>query len=807
MADDIKRLNYFTGQFLEAQDFLDEQSYHIDMRRRLNASLRGSGILDGGFKVDIKSQSTETAPAIITVGAGFGVDNQGQELVILSKLEKEIPLNDLNSNKNKTIAVYLGYQQLETDSKTSTDASGITRWTERPKITLQSSADSAPADMIRLENIIVDQNGQISITDKITLDKPGGVSITDKPVRQLASLWVDGNVGIGTKNPASKLEVSGTLKVSGNGHIEVPGQTNENDAAIILGRSSGDPGSVFIVPKLGTGGYNSLSQEGDFGLFWRANSKQDAGNLVIGPWNDTTAGIKITASGNVGIGTATPQLQLHVEGGSEMHSGGNGAGVSFSDRDKGFVTSPTAGERWVWFAQGGTARLWSGSDKLSITADGNVGVNGDIAIDGKHALRGSDSWLRLNQDFAFSSGVHTPGLFAPVSLNVGGVGGWANPGNGNATIAGDIAIGGKHALRGSDSWLRLNQDFAFSSGVHTPGLFAPESLNVGGVGGWNNPGNGNATFAGDVSIGGKVGIGTATPEQMLSVLSGLNVDHAHANGGTLQPGITFGNTSGEGISSNRSGGGVNPYGLDFYAGGLVRLSINNAGNVGVNGDIAIDGKHAFRGSDPWLRLNQDNAFSSGVHTPGLFAPMSLNVGGVGGWGNPGNGNATIAGDIAIGGKLSNLNVAEADGFAYVGCHDFLIGHSTRRGTPGRALVDSSNTLILNYGPDWANVSIGGTVKTPSSRQLKENIQTLPSQLAKQIISTLEPVSFTYKHDSLKSQCLGFIAEDAPTEVASSNYDAIIMNHIVTALTRVVKDQEQTIAELAVQVNLLRNKNA
>ena len=76
-----------------------------------------------------------------------------------------------------------------------------------------------------------------------------------------------------------------------------------------------------------------------------------------------------------------------------------------------------------------------------------------------------------------------------------------------------------------------------------------------------------------------------------------------------------------------------------------------SGEMIVGTDIAVDGKHAIRGNDAWLRLNQQGVFTSGVHTPGLFAPMSLNVGGVGGWGNPGNGNATIAGKLDVWGDL------------------------------------------------------------------------------------------------------------------------------------------------------------
>ncbi len=89
------------------------------------------------------------------------------------------------------------------------------------------------------------------------------------------------------------------------------------------------------------------------------------------------------------------------------------------------------------------------------------------------------------------------------------------------------------------------------------------------------------------------------------------------------------------------------------------IALMSSGNVGIGtsdpkakldvmGDIAIQSQHAFRGNDAWLRLNQDGAFSAGVHTPGLFAPSSLNVGGLSSWGNPGGGNVWIAGNVGIG---------------------------------------------------------------------------------------------------------------------------------------------------------------
>ncbi len=81
---------------------------------------------------------------------------------------------------------------------------------------------------------------------------------------------------------------------------------------------------------------------------------------------------------------------------------------------------------------------------------------------------------------------------------------------------------------------------------------------------------------------GKVGIGTALPEKQLSITGGMNIDQSNLNNGALNSStLTFGSASGEGIGSNRSSGGINPWGLDFYAGGNNRMVITNSGNVGI----------------------------------------------------------------------------------------------------------------------------------------------------------------------------------------------------------------------------------
>lgn len=230
-----------------------------------------------------------------------------------------------------------------------------------------------------------------------------------------------------------------------------------------------------------------------------------------------------------------------------------------------------------------------------------------------------------------------------------------------------------------------------------------------------------------------------------------------------------------------------------------------ADKLDVAGDIALRGKHALRGNDGWLRLNQEGQFASGTHTPGLFAPMSLNVGAAGGWTNPGNGN------IAYAGVLNKLDVGVSFS-AYVRCADFHIGgHPGRRAQPGRALVDDATRLVLNFGADWPTVRIDGKVEGQSFMQissgaLKEDIRPISGAAAAAIIDALDPVTFHWKDDPDATH-LGFIAEESPPEVTSPEKDGIFLSHIVAALTRVVRDQADTIALLERRLGAIEEKPA
>jgi len=179
------------------------------------------------------------------------------------------------------------------------------------------------------------------------------------------------------------------------------------------------------------------------------------------------------------------------------------------------------------------------------------------------------------------------------------------------------------------------------------------------------------------------------------------------------------------------------------------------------------------------------------------------------------GSLTVDGNVGIGTAIPNQKLEVAGNIDYqqltrlevddsfaanVRCADFRIGHSTRRGTLGRALVDFQDTLVLNFGADWPYVRCNGQWSQASSRELKENIADLSSKEAFEALEGLSPVKFNLKADEGKLPCLGFIAEDAPEIIASRDRKAISNDNIITILAKVVKEQQKAISTLEKKVS-------
>lgn len=113
----------------------------------------------------------------------------------------------------------------------------------------------------------------------------------------------------------------------------------------------------------------------------------------------------------------------------------------------------------------------------------------------------------------------------------------------------------------------------------------------------------------------------------------------------------------------------------------------------------------------------------------------------------------------------------------------------------------SNPLQMRSG---AYVSVGGVWTNASSREYKQDIKSLTGDEAVETLTALQPVQFRYKTDP-KEKHVGFIAEDVPDLVASADRKGMSAMDVVAVLTKVVQDQQKTIAALSRKVAALEQK--
>jgi len=176
----------------------------------------------------------------------------------------------------------------------------------------------------------------------------------------------------------------------------------------------------------------------------------------------------------------------------------------------------------------------------------------------------------------------------------------------------------------------------------------------------------------------------------LRLSGGLVVDRANLNNGGLSPGLHFGLNSGEGIASKRTAGG-DQYGLDFYTDFALRMSIDNAGNVGI-GTSGPDAQLNLAGGN-WDLTNSEGDLKIGNDVYRMKAGVAL--GGAG------------AGDVrlrAVGGtNRLMLGSGTSDVLTISGAN---VGINTT--TPGSAL-DISGSLNVSQAISASSVNLSGGI--------------------------------------------------------------------------------------------------
>ena len=121
----LKRVNYFTHQFLREQDFKDEQAYHVEARRRHNMLFHSWGVVEG---LEVQQHGDHE----IFVQPGYAVDKAGREMVLIQTVSRN--LSSFGHDSEAYITLTYHEEMEEEDHLSAGGVEGYTRIREVPEI-------------------------------------------------------------------------------------------------------------------------------------------------------------------------------------------------------------------------------------------------------------------------------------------------------------------------------------------------------------------------------------------------------------------------------------------------------------------------------------------------------------------------------------------------------------------------------------------------------------------------------------------------------------------------------------------------
>lgn len=636
---DIERLNYYEGEFLGAADFEAEQEYHRDMRRRHNLGQHTWGIVTGLELAQGPTGAMDGQTAVVDVylQPGMAVDGFGREIVVLNQIqltqEMFAAFYDPNPSANpKWMYVWIAYQQAllqpPSDACTSMNVSNaFGRIEETYVLSVTASTVSQP------NNAIVVAGNQTIPPVEPTSPPSGTPTVTDPPPIDLpyddsvpfqefstddSNLFWWLALGRVMWDPHNEVFLQTTAAAAGVGR-----QYAGNVAAIVYA-----PAGMYTIvdrnaPNPKDPNYQGVQAEvvGSLQVDGLLNAETNA--LIGGPY-DPTSTTPLSPLTIIANGTTEELIQFRNPSDQETwhiceNLNGN-PGINFGENTTP-TTSPTIVEGRLFLQSGGNVGVGT------VGPEQNLSVNAALNLD--QAAKNNGKSLNPGLSFGSKSGegiasnrkgtanVHGLDFYTGEAIRM------------SITHSGNVGIG--TTKPGSDAGmiggLTINGTGGTQLTVQESGV-SGFALNV-ASGQWTMfdkaGGTWNASLSSD---GGNIGIGTATPQQSLSVNGGLNIDQGQGNTGSGSsggsgirpgPGLTFGSSSGEGIASQRQAGpGDNLHGLDFYTAYHRRMSIANDGNIHMTGNLTIGAS---------LTIREDLAVGAARVNQNVPAPGALTVNG------------------------------------------------------------------------------------------------------------------------------------------------------------------------------------
>ena len=346
-----------------------------------------------------------------------------------------------------------------------------------------------------------------------------------------------GNVGIGTTSPSTRFHIYST--------------TDSELARFERGNSSGSAGTTFWHGgaqrgAIGTGAFVvSGGDNTDFGL-------QTNGNLVFGA-GGTTERMRISSTGNVGIGTTSPQGKLHV-------ASGNSGTTPFSAGDELVVEGSGATGMTILSGTGSTGNIYFGSPVNNTRGL----IQYDHSSDFMRFQVAQAERMRITSTGNVGIGTTVPGTKLHIAADYGATGNAFTIENTNVTNPQYYTFGFNSSFGGGKQ-LMINGS---GSGVAGVNFGSSNFISVG---------SGNVTFT-----SGNVGIGTTAPGTRLQVVGGgATIPALGTNGGTL---LISNNDANYGLLAGVESNGNSWLQVQRVAGGATAYNLllqPNGGNVGI----------------------------------------------------------------------------------------------------------------------------------------------------------------------------------------------------------------------------------
>jgi trimeric autotransporter adhesin len=547
-------------------------------------------------------------------------------------------------------------------------------------------------------------------------------------------------VGIGTTTPNAKLDVSGSVNISGSG-VQVPLQVSSGSTSLLFVSGSGNvgigtttPGKLLEVKsstaynstvRLSTTAHNWDIQGGETGYsstafaldydgttFFRAMGTTDArfgGGLSVGTVNATPPTGGLYVAGTVGIGTTTPNAKLDISGSANISGSGVQVPLQVSSGNTSLLFVSGSGNVGIGTASPGAkfTVLKDGTQASSVSTTYQIQTvsnsNGGIAI---QAGASSHAYLVFGDNGDYDAGRigyenanHNLKFFTNNAekmriTDAGNVGiGTTTPNakldiSGSANITGslDVTAGITGSLLGTASFATQSTSASFATtasfygGSVTSASYAATASNVqGGAANYISLFNTATSLSSSIiyQSTGNVGIGTTNPGAKLEVAGGrIAVD---SNFG-FQLALT---------SATQIGRWFNSSGINYLQGDGGRNWQIGSSTNGVNTHFDNANNRVGIGTTtPNAKLDVSgsvNISGSGVQVPLQVSSGSTSLLFVSGSGNVGIGTTTpaapldVAGDVFINSNYTGANIAANDltiGRTDTGNHGITIATGT-----------------------------------------------------------------------------------------------------------------------------------